>query len=77
MSRKQEMGVPLPFGAALKPEMIVATAGDFDQDDGMKIVLSDGNLVVMGAFDSITVSMGVRIEDILEAICAYNKETGN
>ena len=77
MVRNQEPGAPLPFGVAVAAETVVATAGDYDKDDGMKIVLVNGNMMILGAFDGITVTLGVRIEDLLEAICKYNRAAGN
>ena len=73
MIREQRMGTPLPFGAALKPDLVVVEAGSYEKDDGIKLVLSGDNVVILGAFDGTTISLGVSIEDLLEAIQQHTR----
>lgn len=68
MIREQKMGSPLPFGAALKPDMVVTEAGDFEKGDGVRVVLSGDNIVFLGEFDGISITLGVSVFDMLEAI---------
>ena len=68
-------GSPLPFGpAASKKDMVVIEAGDFDKADGMKIVLSRNHLIFMGAFGGTSITLGIEITNLLEAIQKYNRE---
>lgn len=73
MVREQQMGAPLPFGAALKPDLVVVEAGEFEQEDGVRIVLSGDNLVFLCATSGISISLGVGIEDVLEAIQKHTR----
>lgn len=73
MKHQAKMGSPLPFGAALKPDLVVTEAGNFDADDGIRIVLSGANMVVMGAVEGISFTVGVDINDLLEAIQAHTR----
>lgn len=72
MVRNQEMGAPLPFGPATKADLVVIEAGDFDKNDGIKVVLSRNHLVFMGAFDGTNVTLGIEVTDLLDAIGKYN-----
>lgn len=73
MVRKQEMGSPMPFGKALKPDLVIVEAGEFDKDDGLKVVLSGDDLVILGAFSGMSITLGIQIEDILEAIQKHTR----
>ena len=73
MVRKQEMGAPLPFGRAMKPDMVVADAGDFEKGDGLRVVLSDTSLVFMGSFEGMNITLGIDIHTLLEAIQAHTR----
>lgn len=68
MIRQVKPGAPLPFGAALKPQTIVAEAGDFDEDDGIRVVIDQNVLVLMGSFDGASFTLGITVTDLLEAI---------
>ena len=75
MVRTHEPGSPLPFGLATsKPDMVVIEAGDFDKDDGIKVVLSRNHLVFMGAFDGTNVTLGIEVTDLLDAIQKHTHE---
>lgn len=76
--REQKLGAPLPFGAALKPNVLVVTeAGDYEKGDGLRVVLSGNNLVFLGEFEGISVTLGVGIDDLLEAITVHNRTTAS
>lgn len=75
MVRTHAPGSPLPFGpAASKEDMVVIEAGDYDHDDGIKIVLQRNHLVFMGAFDGTNVTLGIEITDLLDAIQRHTHE---
>lgn len=74
MVRTQEPGTPFPFGRAMKPDLVVIEAGDYENEEGMKVVLSDTNLVIMGAFGGTQVTLGIDIHDLLEAIQKHTRE---
>lgn len=75
MVRIHEPGSPLPFGPVVaKADTVIIEAGDFDKDDGMKVVLSRNHLVFMGAFDGTNVTLGIEVTDLLDAISRHNHE---
>jgi hypothetical protein len=67
-------GAPLPFGKALSADVVVTEAGNYDDDDGCKLVISDGALVFLGSFEGTRVTLGVTLERVLAAIEAYTKQ---
>lgn len=67
-------GSPLPFGKPRPADLLVLEAGDYEKDDGAKVVLSGGHLVFHGAFDGTHVTLGIEIVDLLDAIQRYTKE---
>ena len=73
MVRIYKPGMALPFGAALKPDLVVGEAGSYEKDDGMKVVLSGNNLVFLGAFDGTSVSMGIDVHTLLAAIETHTR----
>lgn len=68
-------GQPLPFGAALKPDLTVMEVGEYDDEDGMKVVLSNQNMVILVAMEGFQITMGIPIHSLLEAIQTHTRQS--
>lgn len=73
MTGKLKPGIPFPVWP-LPPELVVADAGNYEQSDGCRVVLSGDSVVFQAAFSGVEAEMIMNINDLLDAIGRYNKQ---
>jgi hypothetical protein len=73
MIRRDQPGAPFPIGPQ-REDVVVASVGDYDAQNGIKIVLQGSLMVFLGAFDGSTIEMGVEVTDVLDAIQKHSRE---
>ena len=74
MIKPTKSGEPLLFGQSMiHPEMVMSAAGSYEEGQGTRIVLDEGHLVFMAAFDGTEFRHGIPIEWVLECITRYSR----
>lgn len=69
-------GAPIPLHANPLTEP-VAEFGDYDHDNGVKVVLSGDYMIFMASHSGQELEIQVEIQAVLEAIGRHNKVIGN